>query len=92
MIPPHWVAIRRRSQSPRCDPLGQRGHALKCEVRLYETLFNKPDPDEFAEGGSYLDNLNPNSLTIVTGLIGTSSSNGQGRRLVPIRARWVLLC
>jgi glutaminyl-tRNA synthetase len=44
-------------------------HALKCEVRLYETLFNKPDPDEFAEGGSYLDNLNPQSLTIITGLL-----------------------
>lgn len=31
------------------------------EARLYEQLFAKPDPDDFPEGGSYLDNINPNS-------------------------------
>ena len=36
------------------------------EVRLYEQLFTKPDPNDVAEGGSYLDNLNPNSETIIT--------------------------
>jgi glutaminyl-tRNA synthetase len=40
-------------------------HALDAEVRLYDHLFVKPDPDEVLEGGSYLDNLNPKSLEIL---------------------------
>jgi len=40
-------------------------HALNAEVRLYDHLFVKPDPDEVPEGGSYLDNLNPKSLEIL---------------------------
>jgi glutaminyl-tRNA synthetase len=42
-------------------------HAIEAEVRLYERLFTKPDPGSVEEGGSYLDNLNPNSLEIVRG-------------------------
>jgi glutaminyl-tRNA synthetase len=34
-------------------------HALRAEVRLYETLFTVPDPDQ---GGDYRKNLNPKSL------------------------------
>ncbi len=41
-------------------------HALDAEVRLYETLFTKEDPNEVAEGGDFTDNLNPNSLDRVT--------------------------
>ncbi|KAA6459230.1 glutamine--tRNA ligase/YqeY domain fusion protein [Acidobacteria bacterium AB60] len=41
-------------------------HALTAEVRLYEKLFAKPDPNDCAEGGSFLDNLNPNSLEIIS--------------------------
>jgi glutaminyl-tRNA synthetase len=41
-------------------------HAISAEVRLYERLFSKPDPEDFAEGGSYLDNLNPNSLEVIS--------------------------
>jgi glutaminyl-tRNA synthetase len=40
-------------------------HALAAEVRLYDHLFTNPDPDDVPEGGSYLDNLNPESLEIV---------------------------
>jgi glutaminyl-tRNA synthetase len=40
-------------------------HALSAEIRLYEKLFLKPDPGDVAEGGSFLDNLNPNSLETV---------------------------
>jgi glutaminyl-tRNA synthetase len=40
-------------------------HAVHAEIRLYEKLFAKADPNDVAEGGSYLDNLNPNSLEIV---------------------------
>jgi len=42
-------------------------HALDAEVRLYDHLFTKPNPDEVPEGGSYLDNLNPKSLEILPG-------------------------
>jgi glutaminyl-tRNA synthetase len=34
------------------------------EARLYETLFLKEDPDDVPEGGSFLDNLNPDSLSV----------------------------
>src|SRR6185295_18036966 len=37
-------------------------HAIDAEVRLYETLFTKEDPNEVAEGGDFTDNLNPASL------------------------------
>jgi glutaminyl-tRNA synthetase len=42
-------------------------HAVTAEVRLYDYLFNKPDPDEVAPGQTYLNNLNPNSLSVLTG-------------------------
>src|SRR5438034_10064761 len=42
-------------------------HAVDAEVRLYDHLFTKPDPDDVPEGGNYLANLNPNSLVVVGG-------------------------
>jgi glutaminyl-tRNA synthetase len=42
-------------------------HAISAEIRLYDKLFTKPDPNEYPEGGSVLDNLNPSSLEILTG-------------------------
>jgi len=41
-------------------------HAIPAEIRLYDKLFLKPDPNDFAEGQDILDNLNPNSLEILT--------------------------
>ena len=41
-------------------------HALKAEVRLYNSLFTKPDPDDVPEGSDYRANLNPNSLEALT--------------------------
>ncbi len=41
-------------------------HAISAEIRLYDKLFLKPDPNDFAEGQDILDNLNPNSLEILT--------------------------
>lgn len=38
--------------------------ALNAEVRNYEHLFLKSNPDDVEEGGTYIDNLNPNSLTV----------------------------
>ncbi len=40
-------------------------HALEAEVRLYDKLFVKPDPNEVEEGKDFTANLNPNSLEIV---------------------------
>ena len=40
-------------------------HALPAEVRLYDRLFNRPNPDDAPEGKDFLANLNPGSLTIV---------------------------
>jgi glutaminyl-tRNA synthetase len=41
------------------------GHAIDAEVRLYETLFNKEDPNDVPEGHEFTDNLNPKSLEIL---------------------------
>jgi len=48
----HWVSAK---------------HALTAEVRIYDKLFTNPNPGDVPEGGSYLDNLNPNSLEIISG-------------------------
>jgi len=42
-------------------------HAIKVEVRLYDHLFIKEDPDQEEEGKTFIDNLNPNSLEVLTG-------------------------
>ena len=42
-------------------------HAVNAEVRLYETLFTKEDPDDVEEGREFTDNLNPKSMEILTG-------------------------
>ncbi|MCC5805472.1 MAG: glutamine--tRNA ligase/YqeY domain fusion protein [Opitutales bacterium] len=36
------------------------------EARLYETLFTTEDPDDVTDDGSFLDNLNPDSLRTIT--------------------------
>ena len=48
----HWVSAQ---------------HAVDAEVRLYDHLFTKPDPDDFPEGADWKVNLNPNSETVLTG-------------------------
>ena len=45
----HWVSAQ---------------HALKAEVRLYDNLFTKANPDEADEGQDFTANLNPNSLEV----------------------------
>jgi glutaminyl-tRNA synthetase len=42
-------------------------HAIEAEIRLYDKLFSKRDPYDLEEGQDVLDNLNPNSLQILTG-------------------------
>jgi glutaminyl-tRNA synthetase len=48
----HWVSAQ---------------HAVDAEVRLYETLFTKENPNEVEEGQEFTANLNPNSLEVVKG-------------------------
>lgn len=39
--------------------------ALSAEVRLYDNLFNKRDPNEALDGSDYTVNLNPRSLEVL---------------------------
>ena len=41
-------------------------HAISAEVRLYENLFLKENPNEVEEGQDFTANLNPNSLELLT--------------------------
>ncbi len=41
-------------------------HAIEAEVRLYDHLFTKENPDDVAEGEDFKSNLNPNSLEVLT--------------------------
>jgi glutaminyl-tRNA synthetase len=50
----HWVSAQ---------------HAINVEVRLYDHLFTKEDPDEVEEGKTFIDNLNPNSIEVLTGCL-----------------------
>jgi glutaminyl-tRNA synthetase len=42
-------------------------HAVDAEVRLYDTLFTKENPNDVEEGQDFTANLNPNSLEVLTG-------------------------
>jgi len=48
----HWVSIP---------------HAVDAEIRQYEHLFNVENPNKTKDGESFTDNLNPDSLQIVSG-------------------------
>jgi glutaminyl-tRNA synthetase len=48
----HWVSAR---------------HCLEAEARLYDRLFLNPDPTQSDPGGSFIDNINPDSLEILSG-------------------------
>ena len=46
----HWVSAQ---------------HAIPAEVRLYDRLFTKENPEDAAEGEDFIANLNPHSLDVV---------------------------
>lgn len=46
----HWVSAAR---------------AIEAEVRLYDNLFTKENPEDVGEGETWLDNLNPRSLEVL---------------------------
>jgi glutaminyl-tRNA synthetase len=41
-------------------------HAIDAEVRLYDKLFSKEDPNQVEEGQEFAANLNPNSLEVIS--------------------------
>ena len=41
-------------------------HAVNAEVRIYENLFSKEDPNQTEPGQDFTANLNPNSLEVLT--------------------------
>ncbi len=47
----HWVCAK---------------NAIDAEVRMYDHLFTKENPDEAEEGKDFTDYLNPNSLTVLS--------------------------
>jgi glutaminyl-tRNA synthetase len=40
-------------------------HAVEAEVRIYENLFSKENPNEVEDGQDFTANLNPNSLEVI---------------------------
>ena len=50
----HWVSAK---------------HAVAAEIRLYDRLFTVADPDSEADGKTYVDYLNPDSVKVVTGYV-----------------------
>ncbi len=58
----HWVSAK---------------HAIAAEVRLYDHLFSKPDPNETEAGQDFISNLNPNSLESVNSFVEPSLKNAK---------------
>ncbi len=67
-------------------------HAINAEVRLYETLFTKEDPDDVPEGHEFTHNLNPQSIEVLDRLQTGAKPGGCGaRNALSIRAIGLLL-
>lgn len=47
--------------------------AINPEIKIYDRLFNVPNPDEVENGEDYISNLNPNSLKLIKGALVESS-------------------
>ena len=52
-------------------------HCVEAEVRLYDHLFTQEDPSDTPEGGAFTDNLNPDSLRVVTAKVEPSLAGAQ---------------
>jgi glutaminyl-tRNA synthetase len=50
----HWVSTK---------------HAIEAEIRLYDRLFTKENPDEAEEGKDFKSYLNPDSLKVIKGML-----------------------
>lgn len=56
----HWVSAQ---------------HAVKAEIRLFDRLFAKADPDDVEEGTDWKSSINPESLKVIEGLLEPSLQN-----------------
>ena len=54
----HWVSASRHAP---------------CEVRLYDRLFTEANPDKTEEGKTFLDSINPKSLTVFADAVAEES-------------------
>lgn len=52
-------------------------HAIEAEIRLFDTLFTKEDPNDVEEGKTFMDYLNPNSMVITKGYLEPSLAGAQ---------------
>ena len=50
-------------------------NAIDAEIRQYDRLFIKEDPEAVEEGKDFLSNLNPDSLKVMTGKVEPSLAN-----------------
>jgi len=50
---------------------------VTAEIRLYDRLFTKENPDDIEEGKTYKDYLNPDSLKVITAMIEPSVKNAR---------------
>ena len=48
----HWVSV---------------AHAIEAEIRLYDTLFTREDPEDVPEGSDFTDGINPASIEVLRG-------------------------
>jgi glutaminyl-tRNA synthetase len=58
----HWVSAK---------------HAIPAEVRLYDRLFSVENPDDVPDGADYKNNLNPDSLKVLTAMVEPCLNNAQ---------------
>jgi glutaminyl-tRNA synthetase len=58
----HWVSAK---------------HTIDAEVRMYDRLFVNEFPDDVEEGKDFKDNLNPDSLKVITGKIEPSVASAK---------------
>ena len=55
-------------------------HAIEAEVRLYDRLFTVADPDDEADGKTYRDHLNPDSVRVVRGQLEASLASAEAEQ------------
>jgi glutaminyl-tRNA synthetase len=51
--------------------------AVKAEIRLYDRLFTKENPEDIEEGKTFKDYLNPDSLKVINAMIEPSIQNAR---------------
>jgi len=52
-------------------------HAIKAEIRLFDRLFTKANPDDVAEGEDWKSSLNPESIKVIEGYLEPSLADAK---------------